>query len=311
MSMSHHGMMEELPEIGEIMEMAFPCAQDDEKMGKQDDDDEVKWQCNYLSKRYNGMDPALGGYPSPLDTRYPFEGVAPWMGQPGAGMPHHCPEDSDPLLNAKTCPKLVTDSDNGIYGAGHIPPHIALRAVSETWREAYKWFDYSKHHCDIPADTLLGLIRRFYKRAEDGSVDYPPPVIEGTPEYFPYEFPGNAGPHHCTQEYLDAGHSGEFCPYEPEGRYRHPHIALAALNVYLANMHMPDKCGTTWMSQLPTGVTYPPQGADTSVAFPAMENEDDFGSQPALPYVWPGPAGTKKKAPLGLWALHLVVQDHS
>ena len=36
---------------------------------------------------------------------------------------------------------------------------------------------------------------------------------------------------------------------------------------------MPEQCGTEWMDQLPEGVTYPPQGWDTGISFPVMEDE--------------------------------------
>lgn len=289
----------ELPEIGELIKRAFP-----------EDVDGGIWNSNYLTKKWNGMDPALGGYPTPIDTRYPFEAVAPWLGQPGGGTPHHCADNMPADTQANDCPKLIVNSDNGPFGPGHTPPHIALRAVSDTHCEAEDWFDYENWGCDIPHDILLGLIRRFYPRDPDtGAVDYPPPDTEGTPEYYPYEFPGNRGPHWCTQEVMDAGIYGDYCPYEPEGRYRHPHLALAALNVYLANMYMPEQCGTEWMDQLPEGVTYPPQGWDTGISFPAMEDEDDPNSQPAVPYQWPGPLGLHKQGVPGLFGLSLIVTD--
>lgn len=45
------------------------------------------------------------------------------------------------------------------------------------------------------------------------------------------------------------------CPYiffgPNRGKYRHPHIAYAAVEVWLANKSMPDKCGSTWLDNNP------------------------------------------------------------
>lgn len=42
----------------------------------------------------------------------------------------------------------------------------------------------------------------------------------------------------------------DWCPYlyfgPNRGKYRHPHVAYAAVEVWLANKVMPDKCGETW-----------------------------------------------------------------
>jgi hypothetical protein len=270
------------------------------------------WNPVYYTKKYNGMDPALGGYPTPIDTRYPFEYNAPWLGQPGAGCPHLCRANADPLTPVQSCPKLHLNEDySWEYGiADHIPPHISLVAVNNAISSGCgildELFDYAKYECNFNPHTLLALIRRLYPRDPDtGAVSYPPPVTPGTLEYFPLEFPGNAGPHWCSQEVLDAGIWGDYCPYMPEGRYRHPHLALAAVEVYLANLYMPTKCPDTWHA---TNPWYPPRpGQDTSIAWCAMEDESDLNSQPALPYVWPGPGGTKKKPVPGYYPMGYIV----
>lgn len=67
---------------------------------------------------------------------YAFEYASPYFGQARAGSPHHFNETFDgTTMNCKMCPKIVTDNDNGIDGPGHIPPHIALAAVTspQTW----------------------------------------------------------------------------------------------------------------------------------------------------------------------------------
>ena len=68
-----------LPEITEVMELAFPTWNVDKK-GKRVEGG-GKWNPNYLTKRWNGLDPALGGYPTPIDTRYPFEFAAAFKGE--------------------------------------------------------------------------------------------------------------------------------------------------------------------------------------------------------------------------------------
>lgn len=275
------------------------------------------WAALYWTKKYNGMDIALGGYPTPLDTKFPFEAAGPPLGQPGAMGPHHCPEDAPTSTNAGPCPKLVLSEDYTEYGiADHIPPHIALRAVyvaiSEGCGILDDLFDYDKYECNFDPEVLLQLIRAEYPRNPvDGSVSYPPPKIPGEPEYFPFEFPSPQGsPHWCDQAAIDNDVYADWCPYMPDGFYRHPHLALAAVEVYLSNHHMPEMCAPTWLEQNPD---YPPDvDHDTSQAFPLMADESltDAGkqSQPADPYVWPGPAGRKKKAAAGAYVLDLVIQ---
>ena len=77
------------------------------------------------------MDPALGGYPTDIDIQYAFYYAAPFLGQACAGTPHHCTEDFDGgEENCGSCPKVKTDDDSGPNGPGHIPPHIALAALT-------------------------------------------------------------------------------------------------------------------------------------------------------------------------------------
>mmetsp|Transcript_4917 Transcript_4917/g.6158 ORF Transcript_4917/g.6158 Transcript_4917/m.6158 type:complete len:247 (-) Transcript_4917:735-1475(-) len=79
----------------------------------------------YYTKAFAGLDPKLGGYPTPIDTHYPYEFAAPFMMQPGDGSTHHCQQDA---IDIGACPKLGKDcgpdcasiTDN--YGIGHIPP---------------------------------------------------------------------------------------------------------------------------------------------------------------------------------------------
>lgn len=84
---------------------------------------------------------------------------------------------------------------------------------------------------------------------------------------------------------------GDFCPYvhtgDNSGLYRHPHLALAALELWIANQCMPDKCASTWLDS-PNGQGY---GADnakaTSITWCEMDNNTFSIAQPAVPYVWP------------------------
>ena len=72
-------------------------------------------------------------------------------------------------------------------------------------------------------------------------------------------------------------------------KYRHPHIAFAALEVYLSNMAMPSKCSETWLQNNPHFL-----GADritTDTPFPAMANDAEpmtslghWLGQPVLPW---------------------------
>lgn len=63
---------------------------------------------------------------------------------------------------------------------------------------------------------------------------------------------GHGSPHYCTVEGKEKAvdvYNG-FCPYiffgPNRGKYRHPHIAFASVETYLAHLLMPEKCGTTW-----------------------------------------------------------------
>lgn len=61
---------------------------------------------------------------------------------------------------------------------------------------------------------------------------------------------GHGSPHYCTKDGIAADINPDYCPYiffgPHRGKYRHPHIALSAVEVYLSNLIMPDKCGTAW-----------------------------------------------------------------
>lgn len=51
------------------------------------------------------------------------------------------------------------------------------------------------------------------------------------------------GPHYCSVDAAEAGNIwGDYCPYihtgDNSGQYRHPHLALAALELWIANQCM-------------------------------------------------------------------------
>jgi hypothetical protein len=133
---------DQLPFIGDLISNAFPtwCIDEDERRVYDIDtceDGGTRSSINgrftplYFSKQFSGMDPALGGYPTDIDIQYAFYYAAPFLGQACAGTPHHCTEDFDGgEENCGSCPKVKTDDDSGPNGPGHIPPHIALAALT-------------------------------------------------------------------------------------------------------------------------------------------------------------------------------------
>ena len=83
------------------------------------------------------------------------------------------------------------------------------------------------------------------------------------------------------------------CPYIFEGpdagKYRHPHIAFAALEAYLAKLAMPEKCATTWLENNPNFLDS--GRVDTNTPFPVMSNDnadskmvENWLGQPVLPW---------------------------
>ena len=99
------------------------------------------------------------------------------------------------------------------------------------------------------------------------------------------------GPHYCSKAAADEDIWGDFCPYihtgENSGLYRHPHIALAALEVYIANKCKPEKCPSTWLDS-PIGKDYAKDKmTSTSITWSDMEDNNDPMAQPSVPYKWP------------------------
>jgi hypothetical protein len=263
-----------------------------------------KWNPCYYTKRFAGLDPSYGGYPTPIDTRYPYEFAAPFFGQPGDGSTHHCPRDSAPTIDIGSCPK-VDPGSVGKYGIGHIPPFVPLNAIKMAYMEdsssvCSDWFDYNTSRCDIKKNIMDELVFKYF--GTEGTIDFPPPIlIDGEPSatYFLLEYGGESpacdagncrGPHYCSVEVADAGNIwGDFCPYvhtgPNSGKYRHPHIALAALQQWMANQCMPDKCGMEWDEGVSS---YPPnETVSTSITWCEMEDNDSPMAQPLVDYTWP------------------------
>ena len=65
--------------------------------------EEGKFNPCYYTKAFAGLDPMLGGYPTPIDTKYAYEFAAPFLKQPGDGSVHHCAHDA---VDVGACPKL-------------------------------------------------------------------------------------------------------------------------------------------------------------------------------------------------------------
>jgi len=284
--------------------------------------EEGKFNPCYYTKAFAGLDPEFGGYPTPIDTHYPYEFAAPFLKQPGDGSVHHCAIDADNSVDIGGCPKLgqcpgekdcavVTDE----YGIGHIPPFVPLAAIKNAYNscdvKCDEWFDYDTNGCNIKKSALDALVLdEFGVEAEDGKmvVKFQPPILlDGKPSstYYRLEYIGEGnvcdagncrGPHYCSEEVANAGNIwGDFCPYvetgKNSGQYRHPHIALAALELWIANQCMPKKCPTKWLDS-PNGQNYGEDATkSTSITWAEMEDNDDPMSQPKVSYIWPNAVG--------------------
>ena len=298
-----------LPEINDLINIAFPMWEVDENGNRL----EVKpctvnsceWNPYYITKRYDGLHPDLGGHPTDIDVGYAYFAGSPFAGQPYPGTPHHCPEDAPDDIKAGDCPKIETLTDEGPDGPGHVPPHIALASL--TWAVQQSRFSLEEmfaNECRVAPDVLLQMIRTYYPRTEGQKVSYPPPIVPEGGDY-QYEFPSGNGlanqgppyapgpPHWCTEEMLATGHWDGVCPYVFEGpdagKYRHPHIAFAALEVFLANRVNPRECRATWLQNNPDFLN--PARGTTDTPFPLMDRDyappntvENWLGQPVLPW---------------------------
>lgn len=90
---------------------------------------------------------------------------------------------------------------------------------------------------------------------------------------------------HTQQNYR-----GDFCPYvhtgPNSGKYRHPHVALAALELWFGNKCNPEMCHPEWL-KTPNAKDYGVPERSTSITWAEMIDNDDPMSQPVVPYKWP------------------------
>lgn len=83
---------------------------------------------------------------------------------------------------------------------------------------------------------------------------------------------------------------GDFCPYvhtgPNAGKYRHPHVALAAIELWFANKCHPEMCPSEWL-KTPNAKDYGVPERSTSITWAEMIDNEDPMSQPVVPYKWP------------------------
>jgi hypothetical protein len=272
--------------------------------------EDKKFNSCYYTKAYSGLDPKKGGYPTPMDTFYAYEFAAPFFKQPGDGTSHHCSSDT---VNIAECPKIAESCGGDCvtitneYGIGHIPPFVPLAAVQKKYQACETdvcstWFHYETNGCRIKKSVMDELVYEYF--GEGTSIQFQPPILlNGVPSstYFRPEYGGESpacddgncrGPHYCSKDVADAGIIwGDFCPYvhtgDNSGKYRHPHIALAALELWIANECMPDMCPKEWLDS-PNGAGYgTDEMSSTSNTWCEMDNNADPMAQPLVPYKWP------------------------
>lgn len=274
----------------------------------------------YYTKAFAGLDPMLGGYPTPIDTKYPYEFAAPFFKQPGDGSTHHCPLDSAPDTQIQTCPKIAPKCDGEAkdcnrltneFRIGHVPPFVPLAAIKNAYNnlddkaKVCDWFNDKIQPCSIPVAKLDELVYDSFVTNGTEVQFTPPKILENLPAsdpkstYYKLEYLDDAvacadnncrGPHYCSKAAADEDIWGDFCPYihtgDNAGLYRHPHIALAALELWFAS-RCNDSCTSTWLDS-PNGASY---GGDkfksTSITWAEMDDNQNQIAQPVVPYKWP------------------------
>jgi len=250
---------------------------------------------------------------------YPYEFAAPFFKQPGDGSTHHCPMNASPDTPVQSCPKAGTGGcGEGVkdcnkitdeFGIGHVPPFVPLAAIKNAFlscqEDVCDWFDDDVHQCNIPKAVLDRLVVDTFE--VDGTIKFTPPkILDDLPAtdpkstYYKLEYLGDPvacaddncrGPHYCSKAAAVEDVWGDFCPYihtgENSGLYRHPHVALAALELWMANKCKPTKCPSTWLDS-PNAKGY---GEDkmtsTSITWAEMDDNSDPMAQPIVPYQWP------------------------
>jgi hypothetical protein len=187
------------------------------------------------------------------------------------------------------------------------PTPVPLSAIKNAYNSCTHdicedWFHFETNGCNMKKSVIDELVYEYF--GDGATIKFQPPIlIDGAPSttYYRLEYAGESpacddgncfGPHYCTKEVFDAGIIwGDFCPYvhtgERAGLYRHPHLALAAFELWIANQCMPEKCASEWL-QSPNAEGY---GMDptkaTSITWSEMDDNEDPMAQPSVPYVWP------------------------
>jgi hypothetical protein len=275
----------------------------------------------YYTKAFAGQDPSKGGYPTPIDTHYPYENAAPFFKQPGDGSVHHCPVNAKPDTPVQSCPKVNTPCPEDFpkecvvitdhYGIGHIPPYVPLTSIKNALKskdeDPCTWFDVNTNGCNIQKSVLDRLVYKNF--GKDDKIKWEPPILlkdddddgELRPSntYYRLEYidQGTAcddsncrGGHYCSVEAAKADIWGDFCPYVHTGKnaglYRHPHLAFAALELWIVSQCNVG-CPSEWLES-PNAVGYGKDLAtSTSITWSEMMDNDDPISQPKVPYEWP------------------------
>jgi len=272
----------------------------------------------YYTKAFAGLDPIKGGYPTPIDTKYPYEFAAPFLKQPGDGSTHHCPIDTPENTKIQSCPKVTPKCAgdkkdcNKIteeFRIGHVPPFVPLAAIRNAYTNLQKeehvcqWFHDPIEPCSIPSVKLDKMILETFE--VDGTIQFTPPKIldnlnatDPKSTYYKLEYLDDEvacadnncrGPHYCSKAAAIEDVWGDFCPYihtgENSGLYRHPHIALAALELWFASKCFPEECPSTWLDS-PNGKYYGDK-ISTSITWAEMDDNENMIAQPKVPYNWP------------------------
>ena len=106
-------------------------------------------------------------------------------------------------------------------------------------------YPYPLEYVNLVGDSCTKEQEKFpsavcYEEHSNGSKD----------DYPDYLKAGHGSPHYCSISAKEADVNNDWCPYvffgPSRGKYRHPHIAYAAVEVWLAHKAMPEKCGATW-----------------------------------------------------------------
>jgi hypothetical protein len=298
-----------LTEIGGELEMdhkTFPTPE------------EGKFNPCYYTKAFAGLDPMLGGYPTPIDTKYFYEFAAPFFKQPGDGSTHHCAMNAPPNTKIQSCPKVAPKCDDGAkdcnkitdeFGIGHVPPFVPLAALKNAYmgcgEDVCEWFNDDIDPCSIKKSVLDKLVHDTFG-TEVGTIEFTPPKIlpnlpatDPKSTYYKLEYLDDPdackdnncrGPHYCSKAAAEEDIWGDFCPYihtgEDSGLYRHPHVALAALELWIANLCKPTVCPSTWLDS-PNGKDYGDKTKSTSITWAEMDDNNSTMAQPVVPYKWP------------------------